>query len=146
MLKIINSTEIIVMDGHQDTPVLQRSNYRARGQVQSWWGEWKIFKKLAWQNFLKLTYTIEINVMGGHQDTPVLHRSNYRSNGWVQSWWGEWKISMKLVSRGIHNKKSKIMQNGDAKSCKSCTLLSPLWPAQKIMKNFVWYVGVYITK
>ena len=30
------------------TPVLHRSNYR--GQVQSWWGEWKIIKKLTLQN------------------------------------------------------------------------------------------------
>ena len=41
------------MDGNQDTPVLHRSNYRARGRVQSWWGEWKIIKKLTLQNLLK---------------------------------------------------------------------------------------------
>ena len=85
LLKITNSIEINVMDGHQDTPVLHRSNYRARGRVQSWWGEWKIFKKLAWQNLLKLTYTIEINVMDDNQDTPVLQRSNYRAGGQMQS-------------------------------------------------------------
>ena len=56
------------MDGHQDTPVLHRSNYRARGQVQSWWGEWNIFRKLALQNLLKITNSIEIKFMDGHQD------------------------------------------------------------------------------
>ena len=35
LLKITYTIEIDVMDGHQDTPVLHRSNYRARGQVQS---------------------------------------------------------------------------------------------------------------
>ena len=34
------------------------------------------------------------------------------------------------------------MKNGHTKSCKSCTGLSSLWLAQKIMKNDVWYMGV----
>ena len=35
LLKITYTIEINIMDGHQDTPVLHRSNYRARGWVQS---------------------------------------------------------------------------------------------------------------
>ena len=99
--KIRYTIEINVIDGHQDTSVFHRSNYWARRRVQSWWGEWKILRKLAWQNLLKTPNRIEINVMDSHQDTPVLHRSNYRARGRVQSWWGEWKILRKLAWQNL---------------------------------------------
>ena len=52
---------------HSCSPQIQLQSKRTG---QSWWGEWKTFRKLAWQNFLKIKYSIEINVKDGHQDTP----------------------------------------------------------------------------
>ena len=103
LLQIIQTEDPATPNAYQDSSVLYRSNWRARGQVQSWLSQSISIRQWSWQKLLQIIQIEDPATSNAPQGSSFFFRSDWRATGQVQSWltrYLPWHKQLQIIQIG----------------------------------------------